>query len=141
MKKIIFIVILLFTSLSFSQEWETNLNKAKSLAKEKNQNIVLVFSGSDWCAPCIKLEREVFDTNTFKAYSKDNFVMLKADFPRRKKNALPKTQETHNKQLAERYNSKGYFPLVVVLNEKGNVLKELGYVKTTPQGFIDLINN
>ena len=59
--------------------------------------------------------------------------MLQADFPRRKKNALPKAQQEHNNKLAAQYNLNGYFPYVVILNEKGSVLGSLGYEKTTPE--------
>ena len=71
-----------------AQEWQTDLNEAKKIASEKNQNIILVFQGSDWCAPCIKLDTEIWSTTEFTAYSKEHFVMLKADFPRKSKNKL-----------------------------------------------------
>ena len=56
MKKV-YITSLFFFILSlssFSQNWLTNFNEAKKEASEKNKIIVLVFQGSDWCAPCIK---------------------------------------------------------------------------------------
>ncbi len=139
--KNMFYLLLLISCTSLAQEWKTDFDQAKSLAQSKNQNIILVFSGSDWCAPCMKLDHNIFSTKAFQDYSKEHFVMLKADFPRRKKNILSKAQTAHNNLLAERYNKRGYFPLVVVLDENGKVLKELGYKKTTPQGFIDLLNN
>ena len=43
--------------------------------------------------------------------------MLKADFPRKKKNLLPKPQQKNNNKLAEKYNSNGHFPFVVVLDK------------------------
>ncbi len=133
-------LLLFAASFGFSQEWHTNLEKAKTAAKEKHQHIILVFSGSDWCAPCMKLEHEVLHTKRFQDYSKAHYTLLKADFPRRKKNALPEAQQTHNNSLAEQYNKQGYFPLVVVLDEDGTALGETGYVKSTPQDFIDLLN-
>ncbi len=139
--KNMFYLLLLISCTSLAQEWKTDFDEAISIAQSKNQNIILVFSGSDWCAPCIKLDHDIFSTKAFQDYSKEHFVMLKADFPRRKKNTLSKAQTAHNNLLAETYNKKGYFPLVVVLDENGKVLKELGYKKTTPQGFIDLLNN
>ncbi|PIA79368.1 thiol-disulfide isomerase [Gaetbulibacter sp. 4G1] len=139
--KNMFYLLLLISCTSLAQEWKTDFDEAISLAQSKNQNIILVFSGSDWCAPCIKLDHDIFSTKVFQNYSKEHYVMLKADFPRRKKNALSKEQTAHNNLLAEKYNKKGYFPLVVVLDENGAVLKELGYKKTTPLGFIDLLNN
>ena len=131
---------MLTATLSFSQDWNTNIDQAKELASKNNQKIVLVFSGSDWCAPCIKLDREIWNTEAFKTYAKAHYVMLKADFPKRKKNALSKEQQEHNNVLAEKFNKNGYFPLVIVLDKNGTVLGKTGYQKTTPEAFIKQIN-
>jgi thioredoxin-related protein len=124
---------------SYAQDWNTNIEKAKAAAAAKNQNIILVFQGSDWCAPCIKLERQVWNTPEFKEYSKEHFVMLQADFPRKKKNKLSVDLQKHNDQLAEKYNKNGYFPLVVVLDKDGKVLGETGYKKISPSEYIKLL--
>ncbi|WP_299440147.1 thioredoxin family protein [uncultured Aquimarina sp.] len=138
----------LSTCLSFfcfctalSQDWNTDIEVAKSKATKQQQNIVLVFQGSDWCAPCIKLDKEIWSTETFKAYAKDHFVMLQADFPRRKKNRLPKEQQNHNNRLAEAYNKNGHFPLVVVLDKNGEVLGQTGYKKLSPSEYIVLLTS
>jgi len=137
MKKISFLILfLLSTSAIFAQDWTTNFEEAKILASKRNQNIVLVFQGSDWCGPCIKLDREIWSTDIFKEFSKSHFVMLKADFPRRKANQLDSEQIRENTLLAEKYNPAGYFPFVVVLNSDGKVLGETGYKKVTPTEYI-----
>ena len=139
--------ILLFSFLFFviismkSQEWQTDLNKAQKIASEKNQKIILVFQGSDWCAPCIKLDTEIWSSKEFIAYSKEHFVMLKADFPRKSKNKLDKSQQEKNNQLAEKYNTKGYFPYVVVLGKNADVLGSTGYQKISPSEYIEILNS
>jgi len=135
-------LLLFFLSLSsFSQNWITDFEEAKQTAREKDQSIVLVFSGSDWCAPCIKLEKEIWESETFKTQGETSFVMLRADFPRRKKNALTIVQREHNNNLASIYNSNGFFPLVVVLNKNGEVLGEMGYKKITPLEYINILKS
>ncbi len=136
MKKIALLLLLLTASLSSAQDWVTDLQKAKELAAKEDKTIVLVFQGSDWCAPCMKLDREIWSTDTFKKYASEHFIMLQADFPRRKKNALSKEQQEKNNALAEKYNKKGFFPFVVLLDQNGNVLGEAGYEKTTPENYI-----
>ena len=118
-----------------TNNWTTDFEKAKEIAAKEHKNIVLVFQGSDWCAPCIKLDKEIWSSYEFQRLSKDYFVMLKADFPRKHKNALSKEQQLQNNSLAEKYNANGYFPYVVVLDSKGNVLGSLGYEKTTPESY------
>ena len=137
-----FLILFLFVSVAgFSQNWLTDFEKAKSSAKDSSKKIILVFQGSDWCAPCIKLDKEIWHTDEFKAYAKDHFVMLKADFPKRKKNALSKEQQDHNNKLAESYNKNGYFPLVVVLDENGKVLGSTGYKKMKPSDYIKILES
>lgn len=136
MKNVVYLFLLLST-VSFGQDWITDFEKAKEIAASKNQKIILVFQGSDWCAPCIKLDREIWSTNAFTAYAKEHYVMLQADFPRKKKNALTEVQATANAKLAETYNKQGIFPFVVVLDAKGTVLGETSYKKIAPEEYIN----
>ncbi|UMB54619.1 thioredoxin family protein [Lutibacter sp. A64] len=142
MKKIIvaLLVMVVCVSTTMAQEWQTDIKVAKEIASKENKPIILVFQGSDWCAPCIKLDREIWSTDTFKKYANENYVMLKADFPRRKKNTLSEKQTKSNALLAEKYNKQGFFPFVVVLNSNGKVLGESSYKKTTPENYIKELN-
>jgi len=125
----------------FAQDWQTNFEKAKKSAQENNLNIVLVFQGSDWCAPCIKLNKEIWSTPEFNNLAKDHFIMLKADFPRKKSNKLPEDIQAQNDKLAETYNHQGYFPLVVVLDKNGKTLGEMGYEKSTPTEYFNKLTS
>jgi len=134
------ILNLLFLSLAislFAQDWHTDFAEAKDLASKGDKKIILVFQGSDWCAPCIRLEREVWSTEEFKRYAEENYVMLQADFPRKKQNALEAKQQEQNKMLAETYNQSGYFPYVVILDNNGKVLGTTGYKKMKPAAYIE----
>lgn len=131
-----------FTTLFINaQDWQTDLTKATEIASKENKTLIVVFQGSDWCAPCIKLDREIWSTDEFIAYAKNNFVMLKADFPKRKKNALTPKQQEKNNKLLEKFNKNGYFPFVVILDKNGTVLGETGYKKLTPKKYIDLLTS
>ncbi|MFK5958060.1 MAG: thioredoxin family protein [Lutibacter sp.] len=140
MKKItLSVLFFLIVFIGTAQEWLTNIETAKEIAVEKDQHIVLVFQGSDWCAPCIKLEKEIWSSKEFKTYAKNNFVLIKADFPRKKTNKLTKEQQFQNNQLMEKYNLRGYFPYVAVLDKNGKVLGSTGYKKTTPAKYIKIL--
>lgn len=135
------LLLLAQVSIVSAQEWQLDLNKAQNLAQETDRNIILVFSGSDWCAPCIKLEKEIWQSAEFQAYAKENYVMLRADFPRKKANQLAEAQASNNGRLAEKYNPNGYFPLVVVLDNKAEVLGKTGYKKMSPKEYISHLNS
>nr|WP_294778206.1 thioredoxin family protein [uncultured Flavobacterium sp.] len=136
MKRLFLIAFLLLTANTFAQNWTANFEEAKALAEKENKNILLVFSGSDWCAPCIKLDRNVWQSADFKAYAEGKFVLLRADFPKKKANALPEEQKTANLALAEKYNKEGFFPFVVVLDKTGKVIARKGYENQTAEKYI-----
>lgn len=140
MKKIFISIILFVTSLGFSQDWNYNFEEAKKLAAEQNKNIVIVFSGSDWCAPCIKLDKNIWQSDAFKKEAGDNWIIVKADFPRKKANTLSKEQSEHNRKLAEKFNLEGSFPLVVVLDKTGKVLGKMGFKNVSPEEYIKMIH-
>ncbi len=141
MKKLV-VVVFLFTSLcAFSQNWKNNIEEAKIEAKASNKNILLVFSGSDWCAPCIKLDRTIFQTDVFKAEAQQKWILVKADFPKKKGNLLSPELTESNKKLAEKYNKEGYFPLVVLLDPTGKTIGMLGFKNVTAEAYVQLINN
>lgn len=117
--------------------WQTDFGHAQQEAKQSQKFILLNFAGSDWCAPCIKMKRDIFEQEAFLTYAEKNLVLVRADFPRLKKNQLDPGQRAHNEKLAERYNSSGKFPLTLLLDEEGKVLKAWdGYSGASPQEFI-----
>ena len=107
--------------------WHTDLGQALQQAKATNKPVLAVFSGSDWCKPCIMLQQEVFDKPEFEQFAKDNFVLARFDFPRSKKNKLPAAQTKVNEQAAAQLNKEGAFPLVLLLSPEGKVLAKTGY--------------
>ena len=140
-KNIIVVIIVFMSSLSYSQNWQSNFEAAKTLALKENKNILLVFSGSDWCAPCIKLENIVWKSEAFKSESDKNWVIYKADFPKKKANQLtPELMESNNR-LAEKYNRNGNFPLVVLLDKTGKVIGMTGFKNISPAEYIQLIHS
>jgi len=142
MKNLIFIALaMLFTVNLHAQNWETNFEKAKNRASTEGKNIVLVFSGSDWCIPCMKLEKEIWKSNEFIKDSDKHFVLFRADFPKRKANKLSEEQQKENDRLAEIYNKNGLFPLVAVLDKNGKVLGTTAYKNVSPNEYISLLHS
>ncbi|MCW3106234.1 MAG: thioredoxin family protein [Segetibacter sp.] len=136
-----YLPVLLALSLSLSNPaWLTDFNKGKTEATAQNKLIVLNFSGSDWCGPCIRLKKEIFSSEAFANFASEKLVLVNADFPRYKKNEIPKQQVKENEALAEKYNSEGKFPFTVLLDTNGKVLKQWdGLPDETPEKFVDEI--
>ncbi|MFS8083612.1 MAG: thioredoxin family protein [Ginsengibacter sp.] len=136
--------LLLFISLLTipHPDWLTDIHKAETVAKKENKLILLNFSGSDWCGPCIRLHKEFFDGEAVNQFAAGHLILLNADFPRSKKNQLSKEQQGKNNELADTYNKTGIFPLTVLLNSEGRVLKTWeGYPSESILEFINEINS
>jgi thioredoxin-related protein len=141
MKKVMVLVFFFFISLGYSQDWKTNFELVKKEAASQSKPVVLVFSGSDWCAPCIKLDKSIWQSAEFKEYAASNLILERADFPKKKQNQLDPNLQKQNDGLAERYNKEGVFPLVVVLDSKGTVLGKASYKNVSPNEYIALLNS
>jgi thioredoxin-related protein len=121
MKKISFVACCM-VMMSFIS-WQPSFEKAKQIAKDKHQLILLNFSGSDWCGPCIRMRKEIFDSESFSVMADSLLVLVNADFPRNKKNQLEKSVQSQNEMLADKYNSDGKFPFTLLLDENGKIIK------------------
>ncbi|MGB1037397.1 MAG: thioredoxin family protein [Bacteroidia bacterium] len=131
MKKSILTVLSIVFILGFSptssfESFENSLEQAK----KSNKNLLLIFSGSDWCKPCILLKKNILDTEEFSTFSDSNFIQLHLDFPYKKANQLEKEEKLRNEKLAERYNSEGVFPKIVIIDYQQNILGEVHYSKS-----------
>ena len=121
MKKLI-IILLCFASMSFTI-WQPDFETAKQKAKEKNELILLNFSGSDWCGPCMRMRKEIFENEQFYKMADTTLILVNADFPRNKKNQLDKINKKQNEALADKYNPEGNFPFTVLLDANGKLIK------------------
>jgi thioredoxin-related protein len=146
--QLVFLFVTMFATASHAQTqtiaaheaWLHQYNAAMQQAKAEHKPVLMVFAGSDWCKPCILLNKEVWNTDTFAKYAKDNLVLLELDFPRFKKNQLPAEQVKHNEQLADKYNTEGVFPLVVLVDEDGKVISKTGYKTGGPEAYVQHLN-
>lgn len=117
------LLLLLPVFFSLRSEWHNNLEEAKNIAQKEHKYILLNFSGSDWCGPCIRMRKEFFDSGVFKEMADSELVLVNADFPRNKKNQPPPAQQKINDEMADKYNSQGKFPYTLLLDPKGKVLQ------------------
>ncbi len=99
--------------------WGTNLPAAQQQAAAAGKNVFVIFTGSDWCGPCIQLKRSVLSTEEFASYADENFVLVELDFPRNKK--LPAAQQAANRKYSDQYKVRG-FPTILVLSPEGKEL-------------------
>jgi protein disulfide-isomerase len=133
-----------FTTASMASEsgWLHDYEAAKKQAKEQNKPILINFTGTDWCGWCIKIEKEIFSKDEFKAYAKENLVLMEVDFPEKKENKAKQTAEVkaQNKKLDEEFAIEGY-PTIFLLDADGKKISEdIGYREGGPQAYVAHLN-
>lgn len=131
------IVSLLLGSVAASGNWETNYDNAIAKASSEGKYLLIDFTGSDWCPPCIKLKKDIFDKNTFKIYAKEKLVLVEIDFPRKKK--LDKILSEQNNQLMQIFAIRGY-PTIIILKPDGTeITRHVGYKSGGVENYIKYI--
>lgn len=131
MKILLLVLTVLFSQLTLAQTqeqlpWMTNLEAAQKQARKEKKPVLLYFTGSDWCAPCIQLKEDFFSTDEFKTLTKD-YLLVMIDIPRRIDIVSPE-QLAYNKDILKRYNPERSFPMLIAYNHKGRKIGEVsGY--------------
>lgn len=137
MRKIFtFAILCLAASLLSADEaatWTVDYSAALKKAKAENRQVMLLFTGSDWCIWCKRLQAEILSKPEFTAYAGAHLVLVELDFPRQKEQ--PPALKAQNEKLAEKYGVDSY-PTVIVLNADGGAIGQLGYMEGGPAAFL-----
>jgi thioredoxin-related protein len=102
-----------------STGWSTDYEAARATAAKSGKKLMLDFTGSDWCIYCKKLDKEVFSTPEFKAFSKD-YVLVCLDYPKEKE--LPEAEKKQNDALEAEFKIDS-FPTVIIADPSGREIK------------------
>jgi protein disulfide-isomerase len=121
-------------ALSATEGWSDNWEAAKTRSKEEKKPILIYLTGSDWCGWCKKLEKEVISQKAFMDFAKEHFVLMEADFPKKKEQSAELKKQ--NAALEKKYLAGGY-PTMWLLDAEGNKLSEdLGEIEGGVDGYI-----
>ena len=116
-RQILPIVVAACIAPCFAAEgWLTDMDAAKKEAAEQKKDLMIDFTGSDWCPPCMQLRANVFSKPDFQKEAQKNFVLLELDYPRSKEQSAE--VKAANQKLAEQYGVTG-FPTVVFADASG----------------------
>lgn len=126
---------LLATVLSAAPVWLTDLEAAKAQGVKENKPVLIDFTGSDWCPPCIQLHKVVFQSAEFAAVA-SKYVLVELDYPRK----TPQAPElkAKNAELSKKFGISG-FPTVLLIDAKsGEVFgKTVGFGGQTAKEYLD----
>ncbi|AWI26515.1 thioredoxin family protein [Flavobacterium pallidum] len=140
--KNVMIAFLLLSSAANSQQlhWVTDIDKALREAAVANKEVLLFFTVSEQCENCEKLDKNIFGSEAFQAFAKENYIPVRIDFSQKPTEELTDRMIEKNLLIIEKYNKDGFFPLVVVLDKNAKVLGKTGvYKEETPAQFVSLL--
>lgn len=104
--------------------FDSDYDAARARAKAGGKPVFVLFTGSDWCPYCVKLEKEVLSQSEFLAAATNEYELVVLDFPQKKQ--LPEEQKKRNRKLMKKFEVEG-FPTVLLIDADENVLHEAGY--------------
>ena len=142
MKHLVFLMVAIaacaaLAKTSTPEGWTDDYDAALRWATAQKKLVLVDFSGSDWCGWCKKLDKEVFDTDEFRAGAKDKYILLMIDTPR-DQSLLSETAKKQNPELVEKYRVEG-FPTVLLLDAQGEELFRTGYEKGGPVKYLKML--
>lgn len=111
----------------------STIEEALAAARAENRDVLVDFSGSDWCGWCIRLNEEVFDTPAWRDTGAKRFLLVELDFPRRRQ--LPDSQRLYNERIRDQFGVTG-FPTVFVLDSAGRAYARTGYQEGGPAEYL-----
>ena len=115
--------------------WTTDFEAAKKTAKAEGKDILLDFTGSDWCTWCIRLDNEVFKHQPFYDYANENFVLVKLDFPRTP-GAITDELKAQNQAVKDYYGSiTDGFPTILLTDAEGRAYARTGFEFGGPRAY------
>ncbi|QEN09293.1 thioredoxin family protein [Oceanispirochaeta crateris] len=131
MKTFSITLFLFFSSLFFlsadaypPQGWTSDVLGAMTEAEETGKDLLLNFTGSDWCTWCHKLWGEVFGTKEFQEYAEENLILVYLDFP----NGIELSDDVkkQNEIMASVFGVQG-FPTIWLMDSSQLPLMKTGY--------------
>ena len=114
-----------FSSARAAPGWETDFAAARKQAQEQKKDLLIDFTGSDWCGWCKRLKEEVFDHQEFREGVQDRYVLVEVDFPR-DKTGMSEALLKQNEELKKAFGIRGY-PTIMLADARGRPYAQTGY--------------
>ena len=120
--------------------WMTDFEAAKKKAATEKKDLLVDFTGSDWCHWCIKLNDEVFKHDAFKKGVADKYILVELDYPRKPENVAKQDPavKAQNEKLQETYTIAG-FPTILLMDAKGRPYAQTGYEPEGPENYLKVL--
>lgn len=115
--------------------WQADFDAAARIAKEQGKDLLVDFTGSDWCGWCIRLDEEVFAHDEFLTEATKHYVLTALDYPSGEEAKAKVPNPRRNEELKNKYGIRG-FPTILLMTPEGEVYGETGYREGGPEAYV-----
>lgn len=117
--------------------FDADFDAVAKRAKASSKPMFVLFTGSDWCSWCVKLEKEVLSKREFLDYATNAWELAVVDFPRKK--TVDDGVKMRRRELMRKYSISG-FPTVLLLDGNGKTLRRGGYCAGGAKAWLERFN-
>ena len=134
--------ILLTFGMLVSSAWALpkaeSVQTAMPLAADEGRDIMLEFTGKEWCPPCIHLRTKILETAEFDKAVGDKYVLVEVVFPRLPEAvaAMPESQRNANEKLLDYHHIQTGLPTVLLLDAAGRPYAQVAGARSTTAEYV-----
>ena len=106
-------LVTLSATATAGQGWMTDIDAALAKGKTEKKAVMVEFTGSDWCPPCIMMHKKVFSKKAFTEAASKKYILVVIDIPNKDPDLKKK-----NSLVLEKYKVSGV-PTVILFDDDG----------------------
>ncbi len=139
---LVLLLLVLLASCKKKELWQTDFDAALKAAQMQEKELFVLFSGEDWDGKTTSFRVDVLDTDEFREFVKEDYVLLNVDLSEAEQAmALPRADANEQEKADAALLQKGIdakidvirrygvsnFPCVYILSKEGYVLSIVQY--------------
>lgn len=113
--------------------WLTSYEEALDAAERTGRPILTVFTGSDWCAHCHRLEEKVLQTETFGRWAEDRVVLLMIDLPQQ---GISQEERQARSRVCIKYGVRAFPSAVLIGPDGAKIAGQSGYTGQSADAWV-----
>ena len=126
------------TGSSWALPQAASVEAALPQAQKEGRDIMLEFTGKEWCPPCIHLRTKILETPEFEKAVGDKYMLVEVVFPRLPSAvaAIPEEQRNANEKFLAHHRIETGLPTVLMLDAQGFPYAQVAGARRTTDAYL-----